>query len=150
MFAFSVKRISDWVVRTGRSNLQEIDWISGNWSRNEFSIDVGAGLLAKKIMINVIASISINEGCLAEFVEVFKANVPAVLEEVGCIEYVPTVDFESGISSQSVDGAVVTVIEKWNSLEDLKAHLEAPHMLVFRERVKGLVGGVSLKILEAA
>jgi len=101
-------------------------------------------------MINVIASININEGRLSEFVEIFKANVPAVLEEVGCIEYVPTIDFDSGISAQSVDGAVVTVIEKWNSLEDLKAHLEAPHMLVFRERVKDLVSEVSLKVLEAA
>jgi quinol monooxygenase YgiN len=44
----------------------------------------------------------------------------------------------------------VTVIEKWNSLEDLKAHLEAPHMLVFRGRVKDLVSEVSLKVLEAA
>ena len=62
-------------------------------------------------MINVIASISINEGCLSEFVEVFKANVPAVLEEVGCIEYVPTVDFESGISAQSVDGVSLKILE---------------------------------------
>ena len=74
-------------------------------------------------MINVIASISINEGRLPEFVDIFKANVPAVLEEVGCIEYVPTVDCESGISAQGLDGAVVTVIEKWNSLEDLTATL---------------------------
>lgn len=101
-------------------------------------------------MINVIASIKINEGRLAEFVEVFKANVPAVLEEVGCIEYVPTIDCDSGIPAQSADGGVVTVIEKWNSLEDLKAHLEAPHMCVFKGRVKDLVSEVSLKVLEAA
>tara|TARA_B110000495_G_C22968650_1_gene568330 strand:- start:728 stop:1033 length:306 start_codon:yes stop_codon:yes gene_type:complete len=101
-------------------------------------------------MINVIASIKINEGRLSEFVEIFKANVPAVLEEEGCIEYVPTIDYDSGLGAQSVDGAVVTIIEKWNSLGDLKAHLVAPHMLVFRERVKDLVSEVSLKVLEAA
>jgi quinol monooxygenase YgiN len=101
-------------------------------------------------MINVIASILINEGRLSEFVDIFKANVPAVLEEKGCIEYVPTIDFQTGLPAQALDSAVVTVIEKWDSLDDLKAHLEAPHMLVFRERVKGLVDQVSLKVLEEA
>jgi quinol monooxygenase YgiN len=43
-------------------------------------------------MINVIASIHIKEGRLSEFVEIFKSNIPNVLEEKGCIEYVPTID----------------------------------------------------------
>lgn len=101
-------------------------------------------------MINVIATIRINEGRLSEFVDIFKANVPAVLEEEGCIEYMPTIDIQTGLSAQKLESATVTVIEKWNSLEDLKAHLKAPHMLVFKERVKGLVDQVSLKILEEA
>lgn len=99
-------------------------------------------------MINVIASIRINEGRLSEFVDIFKANVPAVLEEEGCIEYMPTVDLKTGLPPQELDGSVVTIIEKWNRLEDLKAHLSAPHMLAYKERVKGLVDQVSLKVLE--
>ncbi len=101
-------------------------------------------------MIHVIASIRINEGRRSEFIDAFKANVPAVLAEHGCIEYTPAVDFDSGIPVQYQDPNVITVIEKWSSLDDLKAHLEAPHMLAFRERVEGLVDGVSLKVLENA
>ncbi len=101
-------------------------------------------------MINVIASIRIKDGRLSEFVEIFKSNVPDVLEEQGCIEYAPTIDSETGIPAQNLDGAMVTIIEKWNSLDDLKAHLVAPHMNTFRERVEGMVEDVSLKILENA
>ena len=101
-------------------------------------------------MINVIASIRVQQGCVTEYIEIFKSNVPAVLAEQGCIEYAPTVDVETGLAAQNVDDAVVTIIEKWDTLEDLKAHIEAPHMLTFRERVEGLVEDVSLKILENA
>ena len=101
-------------------------------------------------MINVIASIYIKEGRLSEFVEIFKLNIPNVLKEEGCIEYVPTVDVLTDLSPQEVDDNVVTIIEKWNSLDDLQAHLSAPHMLVYKENVKDLVDKVSLKILKEA
>jgi quinol monooxygenase YgiN len=45
---------------------------------------------------------------------------------------------------------VVTVVERWDSLDDLRAHLQAPHMLEYRQRVKDLVAGVRLQILEPA
>jgi quinol monooxygenase YgiN len=101
-------------------------------------------------MINVIASIYIKKGRLAEFVEIFKLNIPNVLKEEGCIEYVPSVDVLTDLSSQELDDNVVTIIEKWNSLDDLQAHLSAPHMLAYKENVKNLVDKVSLKILKEA
>lgn len=101
-------------------------------------------------MVNVIASIRVKEGLRADFIEILKSNIPAVLEEEGCVRYAPAVDIDAGLPTQSLDPSVVTVIEKWNNLEDLKAHLEAPHMLAFRERVKGMIEGVSLKVLESA
>jgi len=45
---------------------------------------------------------------------------------------------------------VVTIIEKWDSLEDLKTHLSAPHMLAYKENVKDIVDRVSLKVLGEA
>jgi quinol monooxygenase YgiN len=42
----------------------------------------------------------------------------------------------------------VTIIEKWDSLEDLKAHLSAPHMLAYREKTKHLVDKMSVKVLK--
>ncbi len=98
-------------------------------------------------MINVIASIQIKEGRLPEFIEIFKSNIPKVLEEKGCIEYVPTIDVPTGLPPQELDNNVVTIIEKWDSLKDLQAHLSAPHMLAYKENVKDLVDKLSLKVL---
>ncbi len=99
-------------------------------------------------MINVIASIQIKEGQLSNFVEIFKSNIPNVLDEKGCIEYMPTVDLPAGLPPQKLNSNVVTIIEKWNSLEDLKAHLSAPHMMVYREKTKAIVEKMSVKVLE--
>ena len=101
-------------------------------------------------MTHVIASISVKEGRLAEFLDIFKANIPNVIKESGCVEYVPTIDAPSGLSAQTCDEHVVTVIEKWKTLEDLKKHLSSPHMLAYREKVKDHVQHVSLKILMEA
>ncbi len=101
-------------------------------------------------MINVIASIQVIEGKLSKFIEIFKSNVPKVIEEKGCIEYVPTVDVPTGFPPQELNSNVVTIIEKWGSLEDLKAHLTSSHMLEYREKTKDLVEKISIKILKEA
>ena len=42
---------------------------------------------------------------------------------------------------------MVTILEHWASLDALKTHSVTPHMLAYREQVKDLVEGVSLKVL---
>jgi quinol monooxygenase YgiN len=101
-------------------------------------------------MINVIASVRVKAGRLAEFLEIFRSNVPAVREERGCVEYFPAVDIDADLPPQSLDKNVVTIIEKWESLEALQNHLVAPHMLAYREKVKDIVEDVSLKVLQEA
>ena len=101
-------------------------------------------------MINVIASITIREGRLSEFLEIFKSNIPNVIEETGCLEYVPTIDVPSKLTAQTCNANVVTIIEKWNTLEDLKKHMSSSHMLAYRVKVKDQVEHVSLKILKEA
>ncbi|MCB2167083.1 MAG: antibiotic biosynthesis monooxygenase [Deltaproteobacteria bacterium] len=101
-------------------------------------------------MINVIASIHIKEGRRSEFIDIFKSNIQYVLEEKGCKQYVPAIDVPMGLSSQELNKNIVTIIEQWESIEDLQAHLSAPHMLTYRQKVKDLVEKVSLKILEEA
>ena len=101
-------------------------------------------------MINVIASIHVKDGRLTEFIDIFKSNIPNVLKEKGCIEYVPTIDVSTGLTFQELDKNVVTIIEKWSCLEDLMAHLSAPHMIAYKEQVKDIVDKVSLKVLETA
>ena len=101
-------------------------------------------------MINVIASIHIKEGRVSEFIDIFKSNIASVLAEKGCIEYVPTIDIPTGLPPQELNSNVVTIIEKWGSLEDLQAHLSTPHMLAYKEKVKDLVEKLSIKILGEA
>ena len=101
-------------------------------------------------MINVIASICVKTGRLSDFLEIFRSNVPNVREERGCIEYFPSVDIDADLPPQRLDENVVTIIEKWESLEALRDHLKAPHMLAYKEKVKDIVEDVSLKVLQKA
>ncbi len=101
-------------------------------------------------MINVLAAISVKPGKRDEFVQIFKANVPNVRAETGCIEYAPTIDVDAELEPQVLDANMVTVIEKWESLEALRDHLVAPHMVAYKEQVKDIVDGVSLKVLGEA
>ena len=101
-------------------------------------------------MIHVIASIHVKPNCLAEFLAIFKENIPAVRQEQGCIDYEPTQDLPTGLAAQELNGSVVTIIEKWASLEALQVHLAAPHMLAYQKQVKALVEKVVLKVLEKA
>jgi quinol monooxygenase YgiN len=101
-------------------------------------------------MISVLASIQLHEGQRAAFLEIFHANVPKVRQEEGCLEYYPAVDIESGLPVQVLDENTVTVIEKWQSVAALKAHLATPHMLDYKEKVQSLVKDLSLKVLQVA
>lgn len=101
-------------------------------------------------MITVLASIRVAKGQRSAFLDIFNANVPKVRNENGCIEYFPTVDLDSSLQIQNLDENIVTIIEKWQSLEALNTHLAAPHMLEYKEKVKELVENVSLKVLQPA
>ena len=102
-------------------------------------------------MIYVIAEIELTDGSRDQFVAHFQANVPNVLAEDGCLEYAPTVDLETELAAQPPARAnYVTVVEKWETLAALRAHLVAPHMATYREKVKGLVVKTTLRVLQPA
>ncbi len=102
-------------------------------------------------MIFVIASIELNPGTRDSFLREFRQIVPLVCAEAGCIEYGPTVDATTDLPAQGpLRADCVTVVEKWESLDHLKAHLVAPHMMEYRPKVKDFVQAVKLQILEPA
>ena len=105
---------------------------------------------SRETMIHVVATIKVKPGQRAELIKHFKANVPNVLAEDGCIEYSLTVDTESGIGIQLEDENTVTVVEKWESVDALQAHLAAPHMKKYKEDTKDLTEGLELKVLKDA
>jgi quinol monooxygenase YgiN len=100
-------------------------------------------------MIFVIATIEVKPGKREAFLAEFNKNVPNVRAEKGCLEYAPTVDAKTDIKAQiPLRENVVTIVEKWESLQALHAHLVAPHMATYRERVKDYVVGATLQILD--
>jgi quinol monooxygenase YgiN len=102
-------------------------------------------------MIHVIATIELSPGRREDFLTAFQELVPDVRAEVGCIEYGPAVDLAASLADQPAPrDNVVTVVEKWESVDALRTHLEAPHMQRYRRTVKDMVLGVSIRVMEPA
>jgi quinol monooxygenase YgiN len=100
-------------------------------------------------MIHVVAVITAHPGQRGRILEAFQANVPAVLAEDGCIEYVATVDADGmPASTGSVGPDTFVVIEKWATLAALQAHAAAPHMKAYAGRVKDLTAARLIHVLE--
>jgi quinol monooxygenase YgiN len=100
-------------------------------------------------MIHVIATIELHEGKRDAFLAEFHKLVPLVRTEQGCLEYGPAVDVATGLTAQGpIRDHVVTVIEKWENLDALKKHLQAPHMIAYRPKVKNFVQATKLLVLE--
>ena len=99
-------------------------------------------------MIHVVAVITARPGKRAEVLKAFNANVPAVRAEKGCIEYGAAVDADDGPSIQAKWGAdTFLVIEKWESMDALKAHAAAPHMAAYAAKTRELVASRVIHIL---
>lgn len=97
----------------------------------------------------VLAKIETATGRRDAFLREFARIVPEVHAEQGCIEYGPTIDLSTTLSRQTRLGDdTVMIVEKWETLTDLEAHLVAPHMLAYRERVKDLVVSSQLHVLQ--
>ena len=102
-------------------------------------------------MIHVLATIQIAAGKRQEFLSHFHDVMPLVHQEEGCLAYGPAVDIETGISAQGpLRDDVAVIVEQWESLDALKAHLVAPHMQEYRGKVKDLVISTELQVLEPA
>jgi quinol monooxygenase YgiN len=102
-------------------------------------------------MIHVIAAIETVTGKKGEFLADFHTLIPLVRAEPGCIEYGSAVDVRTDFAAQiPFRENVVTVVEKWENVPALHAHMAAPHMLAWRERVKNWVVGVKVQIMEPA
>jgi quinol monooxygenase YgiN len=99
-------------------------------------------------MIHVIAVLIAKPGMRDAVLKEFRANVPNVKAEEGCIEYGAAVDAEPAPSFQTTCGAdTFMVIEKWESMEALKAHAAAPHMVAYGAKVKDLLAKRQVHIL---
>ncbi len=98
--------------------------------------------------VHVVALITAKPGMRDQLLDAFRANVPNVLAEDGCIEYQATVDTEGigGLQARVGDDTFV-VVEKWASLDALKAHAAAPHMAAYAAKAKDMIAGRVIHVL---
>ena len=99
-------------------------------------------------MIHVLAIITAKPGQRGTLLQAFKAIVPTVHAEEGCIEYGPVVDVDGADPAFGSD--TFLVVEKWQTLDALKAHSVAPHMKAYGERTKDLVAKRAVHVLTNA
>jgi quinol monooxygenase YgiN len=58
------------------------------------------------------------------------------------------VDCAAGVSFQSRAPVSLVMIEQWESIAHLEAHLQTPHMKAYSEAVKGDVLEMNIRILQ--
>jgi quinol monooxygenase YgiN len=99
-------------------------------------------------MIHVLAVITAKPGMRDELLKAFRANVPNVVAEKGCIEYGAAVDSEPVLKFQTALGPdTFMVVEKYQDLDALKAHAGSPHMAAYGAKTKDMVASRTIHIL---
>lgn len=102
-------------------------------------------------MLHVIAIITTKPGMRDQVLRAFRANVPAVHAEKGCIAYEPTVDADAFGGFQTALGPdSFVVIERWDSPEALRVHAAAPHMKSYAETTREMIAGRVIHVLSPA
>ncbi len=102
-------------------------------------------------MIHVLAIITAEPGQRDTVLNLFNQNVPAVKAEDGCIEYGAATDADGLGSFQTKLGDdSFVVVEKWASVDALKAHAAAPHMAAYAAKTKGMIKTRIIHVLDPA
>jgi len=100
-------------------------------------------------MIHVIAIITAKPNQRATILDHYRNNVAAVRAEQGCIEYGAVVDADNALPFQTEWGQdTFVVVEKWESMDALKAHAAAPHMAEYGKKTKDLIASRVIHILQ--
>ena len=102
-------------------------------------------------MIHVLAFITAKPGMRDKILEAFRANMPAVHAEQGCIEYGPAIDVEGAGAIQTALGPdSFVVVEKWESMDALKTHGASPHMAAYAGKVREMIATRVIHVLTPA
>jgi quinol monooxygenase YgiN len=102
-------------------------------------------------MICVIATIQVAAGQRDALLALVRPLMPKVQAEAGCIEYTAMIDTRSGLAAQDPirDNAIV-IVEKWESVAALNAHLKTLHMAEYFQQAEKLRLSMTLQVLEPA
>ena len=102
-------------------------------------------------MIHIAVTMIVKEGRMSEFIAACKKLRPLVLEEKGCQGYEYGRDIASPLSIQEpIDPNRITLFERWESIEALKAHMQSPHMKEAGAAMNDLRSSVVARVCESA
>jgi len=102
-------------------------------------------------MIHVLAIITAKPGMRASILEAYRGNVANVRAEAGCLAYEAVVDVPGMPSVFAQFGAdTFVVVERWESVEALRAHAVAPHMKAYASQVEPFTASRAIHVLQAA
>ena len=99
-------------------------------------------------MIHVLAIITTKPGKREEVLAAFRANMPAVHAEAGCIEYGPVIDADFPGAKFGPDTFVV--VEKWESPDHLTANAASPHMAAYAAKTRELLEKREIHVMQSA
>jgi quinol monooxygenase YgiN len=101
-------------------------------------------------MIHVIALVTAKPGRREDILREFAWVLPVIRAEKGCIEFVPVVDVEdAGAPYAPLGSDAFAVVEKWETLADLRAHGASPHMAAYGAKVKDMIAARSVHVASA-
>lgn len=92
-------------------------------------------------MIYVIATVRIRPDALEAYATLAQPCIAATRREPGCLLY--------DLDASTTDPETLIFLQKWETREALTAHLNAPHVALFRETIKPYVVGSSVEIVHA-
>ena len=102
-------------------------------------------------MLHVIAVVTTRPGMREAVLGAFRANMPAVHAEPGCMAYEPAIDAAAFGGFQTELGPdTFVVVEQWESPEALRAHAAAPHMKAYAEQTRDMIANRVIHVLSPA
>ena len=128
-------------------------WMGAPWTVKKYMDDVfteGHGsLYASDGRTRSDASKKYGSGGLIQAVlDQFAKIIPIVLKEEGCHGYAPMVDAATDASFQATAPDSIIMVEQWETVAHLEAHLQTAHMKAWSDAVKGDVLETHIRILE--
>ncbi|MDR0389696.1 MAG: antibiotic biosynthesis monooxygenase [Spirochaetaceae bacterium] len=100
-------------------------------------------------MIHVVVTFTIKDGMMDQYLEGIKKLCPLVLAEKGCVEYTYIREIASPLAIQEpVQTNRLTLVEKWESFEDLKAHGRSAHMVEYTKLLGPMRESASARVGE--
>lgn len=100
-------------------------------------------------MLTVIAEINlVSDTAFKSVLERIQRLISTVLNEDGCYAYELLSDSVLQSSMQTKVPNSLIMYEKWESIEQLEAHMQTPHMLAHTQAIQDQVAEVKIRILD--